>query len=654
MADAATLSVLLNVNDQMTGELKKAEGVLQRNAATFRKVGIAATAAGAAVSAGMFIAVNAASNLEESTNAVNVAFGSAGKVITDFGRTASKTAGMSAADFNQLATTTGAMLQNFGSSADEAAQQTIELSQRAADLASVFNTDVSDAMAAIQSGMQGMALPLRRYAVDVTETSLELERMAQGIEKTVAEMTMQEKAQLRLSAIMSQSAKVAGDFVNTNQSFANSMRIIKSDITNLSAEIGVMLLPIIATVLGVVRNVVDVMLEWTRANPGLTKVLVLVTAAVGGLLLVLGPLLVMLPGIVAAAPAVGAALTVMFGPVGVAVVAAAALIVSLGFIITKLADIGAVSSQGSDEMQKLVEASNLFADEALPRVSKSASDFQSELEAINRLGEKFPEWANDMRQSLVQSLDASSSSVSDLEAEMMELGLTIKNTYETWRSEQEHTSSIITDMIGEEGAALAKRFEEEEKQRATILAEQRSISSQIQGFKNLEAEAVDVVTSAYTRQTQAVQGLSAEFSKASNMVEQRAEQFSQQQKPFRLDPGIFGPADGSQEMSPAVMAMLMGNFNEGLKGIMGGGVVNPVPDFKHGGIVPGRAGVPVPIIAHGGEEFLGVGGGRGGARAGAIINVNFNGPVFGEQDLKDRVSEIWLDVARAGGFEGVL
>jgi hypothetical protein len=28
--------------------------------------------------------------------------------------------------------------------------------------------------------------------------------------------------------------------------------------------------------------------------------------------------------------------------------------------------------------------------------------------------------------------------------------------------------------------------------------------------------------------------------------------------------------------------------------------------------------------------------------------------VFGEQDLKDKVSEIWLDVARAGGFEGVL
>lgn len=30
--------------------------------------------------------------------------------------------------------------------------------------------------------------------------------------------------------------------------------------------------------------------------------------------------------------------------------------------------------------------------------------------------------------------------------------------------------------------------------------------------------------------------------------------------------------------------------------------------FQHGGIVPGPTGTPVPIIAHGGEEFLGVGG----------------------------------------------
>jgi hypothetical protein len=467
-------------------------------------------------------------------------------------------------------------------------------------------------------------------------------------------------------------AKLTATFGGAAAAAANPLTQLGNQIGDVAQIIGDALLPMLDAIIPVIVSTITQLQKWTEENPELTRVIILATVALGGLLLVLGPLLIMLPGIVAAAPAVAAAMTVMFGPVGVAVVALAALAVGVGLIINKFKDMGKVTSQGSDEMQKLIEASNLFADEALPRVSKSASDFQSELEAINGLGEKFPEWANDMRQSLVQSLDASSSSVSDLEAEMMELGVEVIETYSTWRDEAIQTSSLISELLGEEGNALAKRFEEEAKMRADALADQRAISSQISEFK---AEEIDVVTSAYTRQTQAVQGLSAEFSKASNMVEQRAEQFSKQQKPNALNPDIFGPADGSVELPASVLAIINKNFMKELEAIMGPkkiqGLLNPsiyndkqrlatpndmdeIGSYKHGGIVPGRAGIPVPIIAHGGEEFLGVGGGRGGARASAIINVNFNGPVFGEQDLKDKVSEIWLDVARAGGFEGVL
>lgn len=37
-----------------------------------------------------------------------------------------------------------------------------------------------------------------------------------------------------------------------------------------------------------------------------------------------------------------------------------------------------------------------------------------------------------------------------------------------------------------------------------------------------------------------------------------------------------------------------------------------IPNMQHGGIVPGPIGSPVPIIAHGGEEYLGVGGNSAG------------------------------------------
>jgi hypothetical protein len=46
-----------------------------------------------------------------------------------------------------------------------------------------------------------------------------------------------------------------------------------------------------------------------------------------------------------------------------------------------------------------------------------------------------------------------------------------------------------------------------------------------------------------------------------------------------------------------------------------------VPGMQYGGIVPGPKGRPVPIIAHGGEEFLGVQGLAGGAAA-RTVNMN--------------------------------
>lgn len=40
---------------------------------------------------------------------------------------------------------------------------------------------------------------------------------------------------------------------------------------------------------------------------------------------------------------------------------------------------------------------------------------------------------------------------------------------------------------------------------------------------------------------------------------------------------------------------------------LGGMISNIMPNFQHGGIVPGPIGAPVPVMAHGGERFLGAG-----------------------------------------------
>jgi hypothetical protein len=64
----------------------------------------------------------------------------------------------------------------------------------------------------------------------------------------------------------------------------------------------------------------------------------------------------------------------------------------------------------------------------------------------------------------------------------------------------------------------------------------------------------------------------------------------------------------------------------------------PKASMGSGGIVPGPIGQPVPIIAHGGEAFAGVGAGFGN------VNVYVSGSVIAEDDLVDRIRKALLDL----------
>jgi hypothetical protein len=76
-------------------------------------------------------------------------------------------------------------------------------------MASVFNTDVDDAMSAINQALRGETEAIRRYAGDVTDATLQTYLLSQGIEKNVTEMTQQEKRLLRVDVIMAQTAVTA-------------------------------------------------------------------------------------------------------------------------------------------------------------------------------------------------------------------------------------------------------------------------------------------------------------------------------------------------------------------------------------------------------------------------------------------------------------
>jgi len=201
--------------------------------------------------------ITAASDLEESINAVNVVFGKGGDIILDFGETAAEAVGLANAEFNQLATITGALLVGTGKSLNEVSDITIKLTKRAADMASVFNTDVKDALSAINQALRGETEAIRRYAGDVTDATLQTFALAQGIDQQVSSMTQQEKRLLRVDLILSQTSNTHGDFKKTSDTLANATRILGARMLDLASNIGTGLIPAATNAVAIIGTLID-------------------------------------------------------------------------------------------------------------------------------------------------------------------------------------------------------------------------------------------------------------------------------------------------------------------------------------------------------------------------------------------------------------
>lgn len=190
--------------------------------------------------------IQAASNLGESANAVTKIFGKSSQQIEDWGKQNAESFGLSQRAFNEAVTPLGAGLKNAGLSMDVVSSKTLALTQRAADMASVFNTSVPDALEAIQAGLRGEADPLEKYGVGLSAAAVEQRALADTGKKSADALTNQEKTLARVEIIMKQTNDTAGDFAATSSGLANSTRIASAQLEDAKAKLGTGLLPILA------------------------------------------------------------------------------------------------------------------------------------------------------------------------------------------------------------------------------------------------------------------------------------------------------------------------------------------------------------------------------------------------------------------------
>ena len=191
-------------------------------------------------------AVMSASNYEAEFEGVNQVFKEAAASVQEFAAQASKSAGLSATEALQASKTFGLFATGAGLGVEAAADFSTTMVQLAGDLGSFNDVPTADALAAIQSGLMGQAEPLRDFGVFLDEGRLKAALFnATGVE-VVGTLDSQQKMMASYYAILEQTTVQQGDFVKYQDTLGNSLKTLQTDFSNLTTEIGSILIPVLA------------------------------------------------------------------------------------------------------------------------------------------------------------------------------------------------------------------------------------------------------------------------------------------------------------------------------------------------------------------------------------------------------------------------
>ena len=233
---------------------------------------------------GMF---SSASDLEENINKVQVVFDDLSGSIEDWSKTTLDAYGIAQSTSLEMISLYGDMATSMGLTTEQAAQMGKELVGRAGDMASFKNVSLDVAQSGLAAIFTGQAESLKKFGIVMTEANLNAYALAQGFAKEYDEMTQAEQVMLRYQYVMDATKNAAGDFANTNDGAANSVRVAQEALKEASATLGEEVIPL---VLPLIQDVTELIKGVNALDDGTKKLIVegLAIVAVAGPILTIG------------------------------------------------------------------------------------------------------------------------------------------------------------------------------------------------------------------------------------------------------------------------------------------------------------------------------------------------------------------------------
>lgn len=189
-----------------------------------------------------------ASDLSEVQNVVDTTFGSNSKKIDSWSKTALKSFGLSELQAKQFNGTMGAMLKSTGLSGDSVTKMSEKLTGLSGDMASFYNISQEDAFEKIQAGIAGETKPLKELGINMDVANLQAYALSKGVKTSYDKMDQAAQTALRYSYIMDKTKDSQGDFAKTSGSFANQIRLLKTNFQQLSSKIMATALPTLSKI----------------------------------------------------------------------------------------------------------------------------------------------------------------------------------------------------------------------------------------------------------------------------------------------------------------------------------------------------------------------------------------------------------------------
>jgi len=309
-----------NLKINITGDSSKLKNALSSASSKLSNFGSKMQSVGKSLSTRLTLplavaggaAVKFASDFQESMNKVDVAFGESKQEVKDFAKTTLKQFGIAEGSALDMAALFGDMATSMGLNQSAASDMSTSLVGLAGDLASFKNIGIDQATTALAGVFTGETESLKRLGIVMTQTNLESFAMERGMNANIKTMTQAQKVALRYKFIMESTSNAQGDFGRTSGGAANQMRIFQESLKELSAKFGQVILPVFTKLVSFANGLLQKFAELSPSTKKLIVVLAGIAAALGPVLYILGTLMTM-------APAIGTALSVMMGPIGLIV-----------------------------------------------------------------------------------------------------------------------------------------------------------------------------------------------------------------------------------------------------------------------------------------------------------------------------------------------